>query len=325
MVETSCQESEIDSAITGFSNLLGEYAALQDVIIPNAHTMNRGVDGTSGCILGKTQFYHLKIWSKDQKNWMDFANAKDMAHASGKAGISPLLKASSSANNAFLFDHLGDGWRFAMAKDFREGGLREKAIIATKLLHALPLLEKGRSIFQRIDTMHEIVENGVTDAITGNVISIPKPENYCMMRDWVMRISRSFEAAGYDVTACHVENSLSNVMIGPSGSIKLVDFDRAANGDPLADIGALCNEYHRTEDDILQAVEIYSGKPDKAIIARVKLHMIASAFYWGLWGKVSHFLSTRREIEYYKYGENQFVRCIANISQWDVDALIRDM
>jgi hypothetical protein len=53
--------------------------------------------------------------------------------------------------------------------------------------------------------------------------------------------------------------------------------------------------------------------------------MILSAFQWGMWGKVSHFSTNRPEIEYYKYGENQFIRCAYHMANWNVDQLIREM
>jgi hypothetical protein len=40
---------------------------------------------------------------------------------------------------------------------------------------------------------------------------------------------------------------------------------------------------------------------------------------------VSHFSSSRPAIEYYKYGENQFMRCAYHIANWDVEQLIKEM
>ena len=301
-------------------------AVLKDVVSPIAHPMNQGVDGHSGKFKGaNSEALFLKVLSKDHERWVRHENAVEMAQHAGDAGLSPRLIASDAAEKAFLFECMGDNWRPAIVLDLRAEKVRETILAATKKLHNLPPLGHNTSVIERISELRLHVETGTRHVVTGATIKVTPPENYAGISAVIDRIGLGFTAAASESAPCHVENSLSNFLLGPMESVKIVDFDRAANCDPLSDVGALCNEYCRTDGDVAQAVEIYSGHPDAATVARVKLHMILSAFQWGMWGKVSHFSSSRPEIEYYKYGENQFMRCAYHIANWDVEQLIREM
>jgi len=322
----NAEGSKIRRAIGAFPAWLASDAVLEDVASPIAHPMNQGVDGhclkTTG-ISGEALF--LKVLSKDQEQWARFGNAVEMAQNAGNAGLSPRLLASDETTKAYLFECLDDKWRPAIVLDLRAERVREEILVATKNLHELALLGQETSVFERISELRQIMETGTRLVGTGATRKVTSPENFSQMCSVIDTIGQGFAAASVELAPCHVENSLSNFLLGPSGFVKIVDFDRAANSDPLSDVGALCNEFCRTDQDIAQAVEIYSGHCHAANLARVKLHMILSAFFWGMWGRVSHFSSCRPEIEYYKYGENQFIRCAYHMANWDIGQLIREM
>jgi thiamine kinase-like enzyme len=318
--------SNLRRAIGAFPTWLAGDAAPGEVISPIAHPMNQGVDGHCLKMTGiNGESLFLKVLSKDQERWLRFGGAVEMAQNAGKAGLSPRLIASDEATRAYLFQCLDDNWRPAIVLDLRAEKVRAELLTATKNLHELALLGQEISVFARISELRQIMNTRTRRVDTGATRKVTAPENYSHMCAVIDRIGQGFAAASSELAPCHVENSLSNFLLGPSGSVNIVDFDRAADGDPLSDIGAFCNEYCRTDADVAQAVEIYAGRTDPATLARVKLHMILSAFQWGMWGKVSHFSSGRPEIEYYKYGENQFIRCAYHMANWDVDQLIREM
>jgi len=320
------EKAILERAIDAFATWLEKDAVLWDAATPMAHPMNQGVDGHSGKIGGvNSETLFLKILSKDQERWARFETTVKMAQNAAIAGPSQQLIASDKVSMAYLFECLDVNWRPAIVLDLRTEQVRNSILVATKKLHGLVRLEQNTSVFQRISELRQHMEAGTPHVVSGATIKVTLPESYDRMCAIIDRIALGFVAAATDIAPCHVENSLSNFLIGPSGGVKIVDFDRAANGDPLSDVGALCNEYCRTDRDVAQAVEIYSGRSDSATVARVKLHMILSAFQWGMWGKVSHFSTNRPEIEYYKYGENQFVRCAYHMANWNVEQLIREM
>ena len=310
----------------GFPEWLMAQAVVEASILPNAHPMNVGVDAECARITadgGEKLF--LKVASADQRRWFLFDNAAQMARMAGEAGLSPRLLAVDEGRGAFLFEGLGEEWKPAITLQARARDVRAALLDVTRALHGLAPLERSVSVFERIADLRKLMAEGVPHVASGAPRKVVAPEKFAEMSAVVDAITQGFAAASHDLAPCHVENSLSNFMLGPGGQLRVVDFDRAANGDPLADIGALCNEYYREEADVAQTVEIYAGRVERQIVARVKLHMILAAYHWGMWGKVSHAASCRPEIEYYKYGENQFMRCAFLIAHWDVGQLIGEM
>ncbi len=326
MQASDARAATLRQAIDAFPAWLAKDALPGDTVAPVAHPMNRGVDGQCARMTGiNGEALFLKVLNRDQRRWARFGNAVEMAKNAGNAGLSPRLVASDAATGAYLLERLDDNWRPAIVRDLRADQARESILAATKALHGLPLIGRRESVIARISRLREAMDAGARNIETGAPIRVTPPEGFGDMCATVDRIARGFAAASSDLAPCHVENSLSNFLLDPSGSVRLVDFDRAADGDPLSDVAALCNEYCRTDADVAQAVEIHVGHADPATLARVKLYMILSAFQWGMWGKLSHFTTDRPDIEYFKYGENQLIRCAWHIANWDVDQLIRGM
>ena len=320
---TSEQEGlRITAARRAFEAVLDGDELVVDRIPGVAHPINRGLDGLSVQLRQPSSGRHLFLKIVDAQTLIDaeFADIEGMAAHAEAVSVGPKLLASDETTGALLFEYLSDEWRFGTVKDFRRADIRTKAIYCIKALHRTDRLRSKRSVFDRIRRLARELEGLAKRSSSPRAIF---PEYYKAMCDWIARIEDGFDAAGHELAACHVENSLSNFMIGPSGEIKLVDFDRSTNADPLFDIGALCNEYCRTENDIAEAAEIYCGCVDRSVIARVKLYMIGSAFHLGLWGVVSQFRAPSTSVEFFKYGQNQLLRCRAAIARWDVGLLMR--
>lgn len=290
-----------------------------------AHPINRGLDGTSSVLRGREpgRAFFLKLLNPETTAEACFEDACTIARSAHALGIAPELLAADEEASAFLFDGLTEGWRFGTAKIFRDRDIRLGAVACLKQLHGTDALSAELSVFDRIARLVDELK-ALAAAAPGNGSSV-FPEFYHTMCDWMSRIEEAIRASGHDPAPCKVENSLSNFMIGPSGSIRLVDFDRAAMTDPFSDIGAFCNEVCRTDQDIAEIVEAYCGAPHAAALSRMKLYMIASALHLGLWGIVSQYRAPRTEIEFFKYGQNQLIRCRAAISRWDVGQLLREV
>ena len=328
--ETS-EASVFSRALSAIVQAHGSTLAVDRFIQPVAHPMHCGIDGISALVQDEetgTQFF-LKVLLAEQALFCDFTATVEASTLAAEARLAPKLIAKDANCGALLYQALTDGWHFAMGPDLRKTTIREVVIKLKKDWHAQPPLSITQTTFERIHVLSKRFTNDLLndgqDDVASESISIALPEGYAMMHDWITRIESGLAAAGVDSTPCHVENSLSNLMLGPNDQAQLVDFDRAANADPLADIGALCNDYCRSSDDIAQAAEIYAGQANHSIIQRIKLYMIAEDFYWGLWGRACHHLSRRRGIEFYKFGENHFLRCLHRLYAWDVDTLLRGL
>jgi thiamine kinase-like enzyme len=129
------------------------------------------------------------------------------------------------------------------------------------------------------------------------------------MREMIRDAGDAIASAGLDLVPCHGSGESSNVMIGPSARIALVDFDCAGLADPFYDIGILLTEACQFEPEMRAGLEIAFGRQDEAMLNRCRLYGAADDLYWGLRGLVMAATSPRRDIEFLKFGEWRLLRC----------------
>lgn len=309
-------------ALKAFHNALPDEELVFEAVPGVAHPINRGLDGASNLLRGRStgRTFFLKVLSPETRSESCFKDICTIAQSAHTQGIAPKLIAADDAESALLFDGLTEEWTFGTVKAFRNQETRFNAVDCLKQLHETDALSTRISVFDRIGRLKgELNDFAATMPDSASRIV---PEFYHTMRDWMSRIKEAVGASGRDDAPCKVENSLSNFMISASGDIRLVDFDRATMTDPFFDIGVLCNEFCRTDEDIAEIMEAYRGSIHTAELARVKLYMIASAFHLGLWGIVSQYRAPKTQIEFLKYGQNQFLRCRSALARWDVGHLL---
>ena len=297
----------------------GDDAGLDDRQIvmthSSAHPINRGLGGHSIILRSHEPGQDVFAKKLSAENLLRgvIDDMVQLARQASETGVAPALLEADADQGLLFFEALPNSWNFGTAKAFRNPDLVAKAINAIKTLQGGERLSKQVTLIDRIrDLKHEL------DEISGKVTTKVYPEFYHLMSDWTDRIENAIKASGFDPVPCKGENNLSDFMIGPGGEVQLVDFDLATNGDPYSDLGVFANEVCRSDDDIHSLLESYSSAPHRAEIARIKAYMVVSAFHLGLWGLVSQLRAPETEIEFFKYGQNQFLRCRAAISRWDL-------
>ncbi|MEZ5824926.1 MAG: aminoglycoside phosphotransferase family protein [Geminicoccaceae bacterium] len=290
-------------------------------IAPCAHPIHRGLGGQSWRIHDRRSGERRFVKKLNPSSLADgvFADIVQLAREAHAPGLAPALLDTDAGSGVLVFEDLPETWHYGMVRDFRGPMLAGTAVEALAALHRSAPLSTATSPFDRIRKLNEeLARHAAEDR---GIL----PEQYRTMSDWVERIEDALTAAGHDPAPCKGECNLSDFMIGPEGQLRLVDFDRAANGDPFADLGIFANEVCRTERDIDGLVEAYCGHAGRAETARTRLYMVVSAFHLGLWGLVSQLREPGTEIEFFKYGQNQFIRCRSALSRWDVGGILREI
>lgn len=245
--------------------------------------------------------------------------AASRAHA---AGIAPALVGSDELSSTLLFEMLGPEWRMALAPDIRRSEVKQAVIAAKKIWHGQPALATTLSPFDVARDYILRLEPHLSPSHADPLV-FKGIFSFAALKEWLFSIEAALGAAGTDLTPIHGENTVSNVMIDPAGRILLVDFDRAVMADPLFDLGGLCLDLCRNDDERMEAVEIYAGSADQAILARVKLYGLVDDFVWGCWGLLAELNPAMRGPEFYKYANNRFVRLCHHIETFDVGTLLR--
>ncbi|WP_414898907.1 phosphotransferase [Rhodovulum sp. YEN HP10] len=241
----------------------------------------------------------LKVMHPEMREGFDLDAAMTLAHQAGAAGVGPQVLWSDAAQGAIAMEALteADGWRRAMQKDLQEPPVLAGAMAALKALHATPALATRFDPFAQIDA--QIAEFGR--------IGAPLPDDI----DWLRRLIGAAEPVlrtGATLAPCRNDGAASNLMLGPGGTVLLVDYDRAGMNDPLYDLGVLLAEATDFERDMQAGYAAYAGGVDDAGFARARLWSFVDDMLHALWARLKARTSVRGGVEWLKYGEWRLMR-----------------
>lgn len=270
---------------------------------------------------GSERTLFAKAFRADALHPYSFSDAVAGATAAGNAGIAPRFVAADAGEKVLFTELLGADWRMALAGDLRRPEVKSAVLSAKKAWHGQARLPKTVSPFNIVREYAARLEPHLDPAAAFHVPfkgGIPFPQAV----QWITRIEEALTAAGMDTAPIHGENAASNVMIGPEGRILLVDFDRAANFDPIFDLGSLCLEFCRNDRERMEAIEIYGGKADPTLLARVKLYGVVDDFLWACWALGAQAKPSMAGPEWLKYASNRLLRMNYHIQTFDMPALM---
>ena len=289
-------------------------------ISPVAHPINRGLGGTSLVVKNATsnKSYFIKALAADFNENYSFDDMVKLIKAASNKKITPNLIDHNFELGVLVFDGLSSEWDFGTVKDFRNKDVLKGAITALNKVHKTSPLRETKTVFDRINKLKlELLKMSSTSQ--DNIL----PEHYTMMDDYTAKIFELIEAWGFEKVPCKGEVNLSDFMLAAGHNIMLVDYDLASNGDAFSDLGYLANEISRDEEDLKNISYLYSGENNEHNLVGLRLYMIVNAFYLGLWGLIKQLNDPKSEIEYYKYGQNQFLRCRYNINRFELGYLLK--
>ena len=144
-----------------------------------------------------------------------------------------------------------------------------------------------------------------------------------MLLEAAFQIERMIAASGVDTVPAHADGLASNMLIGPGGRVRLVDFDEARNVDPYYELALLANEVFEEENDYLPALEMFEGKARQPSLRRTRLYCIADDLASALWGLFMDATSPRKEVEFYRYACWRLLRCRNALAEIDLHQYAR--
>ncbi|HEY0292098.1 MAG TPA: phosphotransferase [Hansschlegelia sp.] len=241
----------------------------------------------------------LKVTEPAIRDLIDLSASFEAAGAAAARGLAPAPLALFEEEGAILFEDLGADWRPARMDDLRRDGRLAGVLDAYGVFADGPALARSWSVFDGIETMWGLLGSGA-DTL---------PPDAWWLKRWTDAIGEAIAAAGVDLRPAHNDPHASNLMLGPDGGLRLVDFDMAANSDPYYQIGALLNEALQFDSEMARALEIYEGASRPASLARCRAYAAADDFYWGLRSLLLDRLSPHASLEFRKYAGWRFLRC----------------
>jgi len=121
--------------------------------------------------------------------------------------------------------------------------------------------------------------------------------------------AQAIQALGIETVPVHGDGNVSNILISDTGAVRLVDWDRAGNADPLEDLGSFLVEAFDQEPEARDAFARFHGAFDEKAFSRAWIYGIADDLRWGLIGAFVAAKSPRKTLEFYKFASWRFVRC----------------
>lgn len=263
----------------------------------------RGVDGAPWRVTtaNGSQTAFVKVMHDDIGAYVDLPCAFEAARRAGEAGIGPRLMAVSEADRAIAMADLlpAAGWRTATLDLLLDEGVRERAVQARAAFHRGDRLPRDANVF------HQIEELGPQ----ARAADAPLPEDIVWLEANLGEAANAIRASGIDLKPAHGDGNVSNLMLGPEGEVRLIDWDLAANRDPFEDIGSFLVEVHAFETDARATFEMFHGRFDERLFNRAWLYGAADDLRWGLIGALMAATSPRETLEFLKFANWRFLRC----------------
>lgn len=240
----------------------------------------------------------VKHYQPDTAFYAPPAAAIEAARHAGQLGIAPKVLAAEAAEGLVAFDALSEDWRCGGLQDVAVPDLREAVIAAKKAFQAGPDLSRSASVFDEIDRL------AATAAQGGIAVHRHLPAFLALMA----AAKQAIAALGSDSRPSHRDGNTANLMIGPGNSVKLLDYDLAANCDPYEDLGCWLMEFFDCEAEARGGFEAWEGRFDEGLFQRAMIYGMADDLRWGLIGALMAARSPRRSLEFAKYASWRLMR-----------------
>jgi len=135
-----------------------------------------------------------------------------------------------------------------------------------------------------------------------------QPRNMAAYLEFARQARAAIVALGADKVPCHRDGNTANFMVGPDQTIKLIDFDLAANADPYEDLGCYLLEFFERDPEMRQGFEEWEGRFHEGLFQRAVLYGMLDDLRWGLIGLWMQATSPRASLEFSKYAAWRLMR-----------------
>jgi len=280
-------------------DILGaEPKTFESVLAVLASPAWRGVESDIWRAANADRSVILKHYHSDVHAYVDVSSAIEATTAAGAVEVGPKVIFSDVDSGILVMEDLADPWKAGGLHHAVDRSVRSNVIAAKKSFQAGRLLSRSADIFDEIAMMYDHVE----------------AENIRTHRD--LRIFKSFlddarariASLGKDSRPCHRDGNTANLMVHPDKSVKLVDFDIAANCDPFEDIGCYLVEFYENDIDARVGFEEWLGYFREGEFQRAMIYGLADDMRWGLIGSIMAATSPRSHLEFGKYASWRFLR-----------------
>ena len=180
------------------------------------------------------------------------------------------------------------------AADVRDPARAEPIATACRALHSGERFGNDFDIFAKRDELLDLCARH----------DLPVPDGYHDHDDAVGRLRAALAAAPLPTVPCHNDLLPENFIQAPDGRVRIIDYQLAGNNDPAFELGDIAAEADLDPDQAGRLAAAYFGpEHNAALLARVRLNLIASNVTWTLWFAVHCGLITKGDSGFDYAGE----------------------
>jgi len=160
------------------------------------------------------------------------------------------------------------------AADVRDPGRAEPIAAACRRLHAGPRFGNDFEIFAKRAELLALCRRH----------DLPLPDGYHDHDDAVARLRAALASEPPRTAPCHNDLLAENFIEESPGTVRIIDYQLSGNNDPAFELGDIAAEADFDNDQTERLATAYFG-PERsaALLARVRLNLIASNVTWALW------------------------------------------
>ncbi|WP_367566845.1 phosphotransferase [Lacrimispora sp.] len=139
-------------------------------------------------------------------------------------------------------------------------------------------------------------------------------EDYNHVRKQMVELLDKLDSLNHEKVLSHIDPNVDNLLILPSGDIRLIDWEYAGMCDPLMDISMCAIYSYYTQEETDGLMEIYlKRKPTGEERFTVYAYMALGGFLWALWAVYKASLGEEfgeYTIIMYRYAKNYYKKCM---------------
>ena len=261
----------------------------------------RGVDGFPWRAVKKSggETLFIKSMDADATLYIDIPCAFEAAQRASDLGIGPKVLLADARSGTLIMEDLNQGWRVGTLERMLEPAIVDAVITARRRFQSGKPLSRTRGVFAEIKQFYA--------AAVSASAQLP-PDTEWMFKE-LQFAAEAFEALAIAAVPIHGDGNVSNILISDTGEVRLIDWDRATNADPLEDIGSFLVEAFAQEPEARDAFIRNAGGFDEAAFNRARIYGVADDLRWGLIGALLAAKSARKTLEFHKFASWRFVRC----------------
>ena len=168
-----------------------------------------------------------------------------------------------------------------------------------RTLHAGPRFRDRFDMFER--------QPAYLKAVHDNGFRLPA--DYLNFADDFAAVRQVLEAGDQTTVPCN-NDLLAGNFVDDGEKIWLIDYEYSGNNDPCFELGNIWGECGLSDDQLVDLVTLYYGRPLRHKVARARLQGIIGKYGWTLWGCIQNGSSTL-DFDFWDWAMERYTSAVA--------------